>query len=101
MGIPLDHTEESMVDTAHIEANWHQRGFSCDLWVNPPVRCWEDYVHSIDELVMVVDGVVEFEVAGVISQPSPGEELFIPAGAIHSVRNLGTTRACWLYGYRR
>jgi mannose-6-phosphate isomerase-like protein (cupin superfamily) len=40
-------------------------------------------------------------VAGVISQPSPGEELFIPAGAIHSVRNLGTTRACWLYGYRR
>lgn len=50
---------------------------------------------------MVVDGVVEFEIGGVIARPRPGEELLIPAGVIHSVRNRGTGEARWLYGYRR
>ena len=30
-----------------------------------------------------------------------GEELLIPAGAIHSARNIGANTALWLYGYKR
>jgi hypothetical protein len=33
--------------------------------------------------------------------PQIGEELLIPAGADHSARNIGTTTARWLYGYKR
>jgi uncharacterized cupin superfamily protein len=89
------------MDIASIRQHWRQRGFSCDLWVDPPGQCWERYLHATDELVMVVEGEVEFEVAGVIHQPWPGEELFIPAGAVHSVRNRGKGQARWLYGYGR
>lgn len=81
--------------------DWHARGFSCDLWVDPPGRRWEDFVHGVDELVMVLEGRMEFEVAGKVFHPKPDEELFIPAGAVHSARNVGTTTARWLYGYRR
>jgi quercetin dioxygenase-like cupin family protein len=50
---------------------------------------------------MVIDGAVEFEISGSVYQPHRGEELLIPASAVHSVRNIGSTTARWLYGYRR
>lgn len=83
-----------------VRADWRRRGFSCDLWTDPPGQCWEDFVHATDELVTVVSGEVEFEISGEIFHPKPGEELLIPAGAAHSVRNLGSGTARWLYGYR-
>jgi quercetin dioxygenase-like cupin family protein len=51
-------------------------------------------------LVTVLEGQMEFEVAGVVHHPEVGEELLIPAGAVHSARNVGTTTARWLYGYK-
>jgi len=39
--------------------------------------------------VTVLEGRVEFEVAGQIHRPQVGEELLIPAGAVHSARNVG------------
>src|SRR5215510_5853310 len=83
-----------------IRSDWQSRGFSCDIWTDPPGQVWEDYRHSVDELVMVLEGKVEFEVDGKILQPSAGEELFIPAGVLHSVRNKETVISRWLYGYR-
>ena len=47
-----------------------------------------------------LDGQMEFVINGVVFYPEIGEELFIPAGALHSVRNLGSGVARWLYGYR-
>ncbi|BBL73407.1 cupin domain-containing protein [Methylomagnum ishizawai] len=88
-----------MVDRAAVAEDWRRRGFGCDLWVDPPGQRWEDFVHGVDELVMVVEGRVEFEIDGVVHQPEAGEELLIPAGAVHSVRNLGGGPARWLYGY--
>lgn len=89
------------VDREAVARNWRERGFSCGLWVDPPGQVWEDYVHDVDELVMVVDGDVELEIDGKVYRPAPGEELFIPAHARHSVRNLGVATSRWLYGYRR
>jgi len=42
---------------------------------------------------------MEFEIEGEVHHPQPGEELLIPAGAVHSARNVGNTTARWLYGY--
>jgi quercetin dioxygenase-like cupin family protein len=84
-----------------IAADWASRGFSCDLWTDPPGQRWEGFTHATDELVMVLEGEVEFEVGGQVHHPQTGEELLIPAGSAHSVRNLGETTARWLYGYKR
>jgi len=46
-----------------------------------------------------LEGRMEFEIEGTIHHPDPGEELFIPAGAVHSARNIGKVTARWLYGY--
>lgn len=89
------------VERSQVEAAWRARGFSCDLWIDPPGQRWEGFTHAVDELVVVVEGEMEFEIAGVVERPQPGAELYIPAGAVHSVRNLGIGEARWLYGYRR
>lgn len=89
------------VDQEAVSARWRERGFSCGLWVDPPGQVWEDFVHDTDELVMVVEGQMEFEVEGERHRPCVGEELFIPAGARHSARNRGESESRWLYGYRR
>jgi len=88
-----------LLDIEQIRAGWQKRGFSCDVWVDPPEQRWEDFVHATDELVIVLEGRMEFEIEGVVHHPSPGEELFIPAGAVHSARNIGKVTARWLYGY--
>ena len=80
---------------------WGRKGYSCDLWVDPPGQRWENYVHEMDELVYVVEGTLELEVSGKKHVLKPGYESFIPAGANHSVRNIGGTTARWYYGYRR
>lgn len=83
-----------------IESDWAARGFSCGLWVDPPGQRWEDFVHDTDEIVLIIEGAVEFEMEGKIYHPQIGEELFIPSGVVHSARNIGTTTSRWLYGYR-
>lgn len=88
-----------MTDRQQIAADWAARGFGCDLWTDPPGQCWEDFTHATDELVTVLEGDMEFEVEGEVHHPRPGEELLIPAGAVHSARNIGSTTSRWLYGY--
>jgi quercetin dioxygenase-like cupin family protein len=84
-----------------IATDWSRRGFSCDLWTDPPGQTWEDFTHTTDELVMLLEGEMEFEIAGQVQHPKIGEELLIPAGNVHSARNIGKTTARWLYGYKR
>jgi quercetin dioxygenase-like cupin family protein len=87
------------VDRAAVRDDWRRRGYSCDLFTDPPGRQWNDFVHDTDELITVVDGRMRVIVAGESYVAEPGDEVYIPRGALHSVHNLhaGTTR--WLYGY--
>ncbi|MDQ6958654.1 MAG: hypothetical protein Q9M24_06025 [Mariprofundaceae bacterium] len=55
-----------MLDIEQIRVGWQKRGFSCDVWVDPPGQCWEDFVHVTDELVIVLEGRMEFEIEGVV-----------------------------------
>ena len=91
----------TVIDRDAIAQVWASRGFSCDLWVDPPGQRWENFTHATDEMVLVLEGHMEFEVEGQVHHPAPGDELLSPAGARHSARNIGTTTARWLYGYRR
>lgn len=87
------------VSYRQVQRAWRRRGFSCVLFVDPPGREWNGFVHRVDELVTVLEGKLEIEVAGRRTIAEPGDEVLIPREAVHSVRNLhaGTTR--WLYGY--
>ena len=87
------------VDKTSVERQWRERGFSCDGFANPPGREWSDFVHACNERVTVVEGRLEMRVGEQLYVLEPGDEILIPAGTAHSVKNVhsGTTR--WLYGY--
>jgi uncharacterized cupin superfamily protein len=84
-----------------VQEAWAREGFDCALWVDPPGQEWLDFVHATDERVVVKDGTIEFEVEGTRAMLGAGDEVFIPAGCLHSVWNRSTTVARWFYGYRR
>jgi len=88
------------VNRKEVSENWAERGFSCDLWTDKPGQKWENFVHETDEVVILLEGKMEFEVGGKLFHPEIGEELLIPAKTVHSARNIGNTTARWLYGYR-
>lgn len=92
---------QELVNVEEVRRNWAQRGFSCELWIDPPGQVWRNFVHATDELVMPVEGRIELEFGGRVVRPAIGEEVFIPAGAVHTVRNVGAGEARWLYGYRQ
>jgi quercetin dioxygenase-like cupin family protein len=89
------------INRERVAADWAKRSFGCDLWIDKPGQRWEDFTHETDELVLVLEGEMEFEITGQVHHPQIGEELLIPAGAIHSARNIGATTARWLYGYKK
>ena len=62
---------------------------------------WANFVHDTDELVMVVEGEVEFEIEGETYRLPPGEEVLVSVGSKHTARNSGKTESRWLYGYKR
>jgi mannose-6-phosphate isomerase-like protein (cupin superfamily) len=95
------HQAMARIDQERVAADWAKRGFSCDLWIDEPGQRWEDFTHQTDELVLVLEGRMEFEITGRVCHPEIGEEILIPAGAIHSARNVGATTARWLYGYKK
>ena len=66
------------LDKSAVAAEWRARGYSCGTFVDPPGQRWEDFVHDYNELVTVVEGKLEMEVAGATLTVGPGDEVFIP-----------------------
>ena len=89
-----------LVDRKQVSSDWKERGFSCEIWADSPGQVWEDYAHAVDEVVILVDGRIEIEMDGQTLTPELGQEVFIPANTLHTVRNIGDTTAHWLYGYQ-
>ena len=88
-------------DTASVKHDWQTRGYSCDVWTDPPGQAWRGFVHDTDELLMLIDGEIEVHLGGRVFRPAIGEEIFIPAGQAHTVINIGSTTNHWFYGYRK
>ena len=89
------------MDLSHVRNDWEQRGFSCAVWTDPPGQVWADFVHEVDELVMLIEGEIELSFRGNTMRPKVGEEILIPAHASHTVKNIGGTTNRWYYGYKR
>ncbi len=89
------------LETKKVREDWSRRGFSCDIWVDSPGQEWKDFVHPVDELVMLIEGEIELSFQGNTLRPEVGEEIFIPAGVSHTVRNVGEVTNRWYYGYRK
>ena len=50
---------------------------------------------------MLAEGEIEIEIEGKSQIPQIGEEVFIPANATHTVRNVGSVGNVWYYGYKK
>ena len=87
------------VEKTVVTQDWRARGYSCEWFVDPPGREWNDFVHGCNELVTVVEGRLEMTVAGESCVLEPGDEVYIPKGAVHSVKNIHHATTRWLYGY--
>ena len=88
------------MDLSHVSEDWGQRGFSCAVWTDPPGQVWADFVHTVDELVMLIEGEIELSFHGKTLHPKVGEEILIPAHTKHTVKNIGSTTSRWYYGYK-
>ena len=87
------------LDADAVAADWRGRGYSCNLFVDPPGQQWLDFTHATNELVTVVEGRLEMVVGDTRVEMGPGDEIFIPARALHSVINIHDGVSRWLFGY--
>jgi quercetin dioxygenase-like cupin family protein len=52
-----------------------------------------------NELVTVMEGKLKLTIGGEEIIAEPGDEIFIPKDALHSVKNISSSATRWLYGY--
>ena len=83
-----------------IRENWESRGYSFGVFKASPGQVWANFVHRTDELIVLAGGNIEIEIEGKSQKPQIGEEIFIPANSIHTVRNIGKTNNVWYFGYK-
>ena len=90
-----------MINEKTIASSWQERGFSFSSWEDLPNTHWNNIVHDLDELFMVISGEIELELQGKRKRLQPGDEVFIPAGTLRSKRIISPDGARWLFGYRK
>ena len=96
----LTHQKFSVpLDRDQVAHDWNGRGYSCDLFTDPPGREWNDFIHATNELVTVVEGKLKLTIGVEEIIAEPGDEVFIPKGVRHSVKNISSSTTRWLYGY--
>ena len=77
-----------------LKQNWNSRGYTFGIFKDPPGQVWADFVHKTDELVVLAEGEIEIEIEGKSQRPQIGEEVFIPANALHTVEECGEYGEC-------
>ena len=89
------------IDLEALERLFTERGYSFGIFVDPPGQEWLGFVHSVDEIVVPLEGSVTITVAGTVHRPAIGEEVFIPANASHDVVTGIDGGSRWAYGSRQ
>ena len=72
-----------------IKQEWNSQGYTFGIFKDPPGQVWADFVHRTHELVVLAEGKIKIEIEGKSQRPQTGEEMFIPAHALHSSKNCG------------
>ncbi|MCA9472602.1 MAG: cupin domain-containing protein [Nitrospirales bacterium] len=89
-----------VIERSEVAKDWHARGYSCGLWIDHAGRTWKGTTHDTEELFMMLSGRLEFEMQGSRFEPEVGQEVLIPAGVQHTIRNIGGKTARWFYGQK-
>ena len=64
-----------------------------------PASSFPRHTHPGEEIIYVLEGTLEYELAGKAMTLKAGDVLFVPAGTIHAARNTGTVKAAELATY--
>jgi len=64
-----------------------------------PGSGFPNHTHPGEEIIYVIEGTFEYVIDGKVSRMKAGDVLFVPAGAAHSAKNIGTTKAAELATY--
>ena len=64
-----------------------------------PGASFPRHTHPGEEIIYVIEGSLEYEVAGNVVTVNAGGVLFVPAGIIHAARNVGGVPAAELGTY--
>jgi quercetin dioxygenase-like cupin family protein len=57
------------------------------------------HTHPGEEIIYVLEGTLKYQIAGKPMTVKPGDVLFVPAGTIHSVKNIGSSNGSELATY--
>jgi quercetin dioxygenase-like cupin family protein len=57
------------------------------------------HTHPGEEIIYVLEGTLEYQIAGKPVTVKPGDVLFVPAGTIHSAKNVGSGNGAELATY--
>lgn len=89
-----------MVDIIALKKSFKDRDYSFDIFIDPPAQEWLNFVHSVDEIVVLLEGNITLIVDGKEFQPEIGDEVFIPANARHDVITSQESGSRWAFGYK-
>ena len=57
------------------------------------------HTHPGEEIIYVIEGLLEYEINGKPAKVKAGDVLFVPAGTVHSARNVGSGNGAELATY--
>jgi mannose-6-phosphate isomerase-like protein (cupin superfamily) len=84
-----------------LEKNWTDREFSFGIGTIKSGDSVNEAVHDDkDELVLMETGKYEFTIDNETFMEEGNIEVLIPAGAIHSIKNIGLKDSKIYYGYK-
>ena len=82
--------------------NWSDRGYSFGIGTINLDKGVDKAAHNDkDELVVAVNGELEFTIDNKTFIAQCDTEVFIPAKAVHSIKNVGTEVSTIYYGYKQ
>lgn len=85
----------------NLKKNWTNRGFSFDVGTIKSGDYVDEAVHNDkDELVFMEIGEYEFIIDNESFVQNGDVEVLIPAGSIHTIKNIGPNDSKIYYGYK-
>lgn len=89
------------MDIERLEKDWTERGFSFATGTIKAGDAVDTAFHEDqDELVLMEDGLYEFSIGDESFTQNGNIEVFIPAGSVHSIKNLGNSDSKICFGYK-
>jgi quercetin dioxygenase-like cupin family protein len=83
-----------------MQAELESQGYRCFAWSDRPGTVYPPHTHPHDEVLCILRGCMEMEVAGRRHLLEPGDRLELPRNTVHSARVLGDEPVEYLIAQR-